>query len=134
RVDRSGIETARCARGETRLAQVQGLRTSSRFNAAPAKDRTRSHIPRWAGPGEARRSEHASRPRVAAAPDLQEHARVVRGAVRAARHPAQHKTVSKLRISPSSEYTFAKVPPHLEGPCAMDRVVHRCCVARCALL
>jgi hypothetical protein len=65
---------------------------------------------------------------------LQEHARVVCVAVRAARHPAQHKTVSKLRVSPSSEYAFAKVPPHLEGPCAMDRVVHRCCVARCALL
>jgi len=56
------------------------------------------------------------------------------GAVRAVRHPAQHKTVSKLRISPSSESTFAKVPPHLESPCVMDLVVHRCRVSRCALL
>ena len=81
--DQHGAQGAR--RGSRRR---DAARTSSRFGAARANGRSKPRIPRLAGAGEARRPGHARRSGVAAALDVQEHARARRRAVRAARHPA----------------------------------------------
>ena len=84
--DRHGDQHgAKGARRSSRGGDARGRREgSAQRRQATVRGRTSRGVARA---GEARRSDHARRPRVASALDVQEHARVGCRAVRTARHP-----------------------------------------------